>query len=190
MSLTNVMGISVVLVIAGALAWAVTGEEPAPTYKALSFDEMTKFDYPFPPKNDTRTSADREKQIPADIKALAGTRVSIRGYMLPLVQDEKGGVTEFYIWRKMFTCCFGDFPKVTEVVESYMPEGKSTPHYEHVPVIVQGVLHVRESLDSGGLNSIYQLREVEVLDPGTASSDHVIPSAPDPDEADKVIGEE
>ena len=94
--------------------------------------------------------------VPPGIKSLDQSKISVRGFMLPL-KLEDGKVTEFFLLRTQARCCYGLPIQMNELLTVHMakPGVKSIMDQ---PVTIYGRLHISESHDdSGALTSIYTL---------------------------------
>ena len=127
----------------------------------LTFRVLSDFQYDLP--DPTRKDAGkREDQIPAAVREFHGKLAIIEGYMVPL--SSKGGeVTSFYLARDVFGCCFGDMPRINEIVEVRMSGNVGVPMVSGIPVLVSGRFEVGEEKDEFGyVNSIYRLEATRV----------------------------
>lgn len=117
---------------------------PAGTTLEISIKELGNFDY------------DQEKggNIPADVKALGGTKLRLRGYMIPMDQAEN--ITQFALVPSLFSCCFGQPPQIQHTVVVNCPKGKAV---EYCPdeIVVEGNLSVEEKKDDGFIVSIFEI---------------------------------
>lgn len=111
----------------------------------VSFFELTAFDYPL----------NEDTTIPSAIRELDGERVVIFGYMIPLDYHRKK-VRKFFLSATLSGCCFGNTPKLNEIIEVEMAEGIRL--FAHKWVKVTGRFGVGETLDlSGAVANIYRL---------------------------------
>jgi hypothetical protein len=103
--------------------------------------------------------------IPDTIKALDGTNVAVRGFMLPLKLQE-GLVTELVLSRNQMLCCFGKAPEMNELVLVRM-EGKGVKAAMDQPVTICGTLRVGERRLDEGTVFVYLLdgRKLEISGP-------------------------
>jgi hypothetical protein len=110
----------------------------------LSIKELGNFDY------------DQEKggNIPADVKALTGSKLRLRGYMIPMDQAEN--ISQFALVPSLFSCCFGQPPQVQHTVVVNCPKGKAVSYYQD-EIIVEGFLTVDEKKDDGFIVSIFDM---------------------------------
>ena len=110
----------------------------------LTIKELGNFDY------------DQEKggNIPDDVKALAGSTVRVRGYMIPMDQAEN--ITQFALVPDLFACCFGAPPQVQHTIVSHCPPGKAVGYFAD-EIIVEGKLKVDEKKDDGFIVSVFEV---------------------------------
>jgi hypothetical protein len=112
--------------------------------RELAVKELGNFDY----------DPDQGGVIPDDVKALSGTKVRLKGYMLPLSQARK--VTRFALVPSVFSCCFGQPPGVQHTVIVDCEPGKSVA-YSSDPVAVEGTLTVGEVKEDKYTIALFQL---------------------------------
>src|SRR5579883_949421 len=110
-------------------------------YLEVGFDRLAAFDYE-PPDRD---------RIPADIRALNGRKVAVKGFMMPLTVVGQV-TTEFLIMRDQSACCFGVVPRMNYWVDVRVPGGVNTL-MDRV-VTAYGTLKVGEVRDGGYLVAI------------------------------------
>jgi hypothetical protein len=117
---------------------------PAGEVLDLAIKELGNFDY------------DQEKggNIPADVKALTGSKLRLRGYMIPMDQAEN--ISQFALVPSLFSCCFGQPPQIQHTVVVNCPKGKAVSYYQD-EIIVEGNLKVEEKKDDGFIVSIFEL---------------------------------
>jgi len=110
----------------------------------LTIKELGNFEY------------DQEKggNIPADVKALAGSTVRLRGYMIPMDQAEN--ITQFALVPDLFACCFGQPPQVQHTIVSHCPKGKAVSYFAD-EILVEGKLKVEEKKDDGFIVSVFEV---------------------------------
>jgi len=117
---------------------------PAGQLLELSIKELGNFDY------------DQEKggNIPPDVKALTGSKLRLRGYMIPMDQAEN--ISQFALVPSLFSCCFGQPPQIQHTVVVNCPKGKAVSYYQD-EIIVEGNLKVEEKKDDGFIVSIFEV---------------------------------
>jgi hypothetical protein len=138
----------------------ITGAAPAPTAEArkphpapkagevyeTTIKDLGNFDY------------DQEQggNIPTDVKALSGTTLRLRGFMIPMDQAEN--ITQFALVPSLFACCFGQPPQIQHTIVVNCPKGKAVSYFPD-EIVVEGKLKVDEKKDDGYIVSVF---EVEV----------------------------
>jgi hypothetical protein len=93
--------------------------------------------------------------IPDDIKALDGKKVAVKGFMLPLRQ-EQGLVTEFILLKNQMFCCFGKPPAVNEWVHVRV-KGNGLKTLMDQPITISGKLQVGSYKENKTLLGMYQM---------------------------------
>jgi hypothetical protein len=90
---------------------------------------------------------DNVASIPADVMALDGISIRMRGFMIPLHKDEK--IEAFALVCDLFNPEIQQKPPpIQQVVVVNMPEGKPTDYFPDA-IVVEGKLHVRDKRASG-----------------------------------------
>ena len=128
----------------------------------VGFDRLAGYDYEAAAADLATRGQTGQSAIPASIRALDGTEVAIRGFMLPLKIDG-GLVREFLLMRDQSMCCFGVVPNLNDWVSVKMP-APGVKAIMDQPVIIFGRLEVGEIYDHGMLSSIYRMEGEELLD--------------------------
>ena len=103
-------------------------------------------------------------EIPQTIKALDNQKVAVRGFMLPLKQ-ENGLATEFILLRNRMMCCYGRMPKVNEWIHVRIG-GNGVRCIRDIPVTISGKLHVEEYRENRTMLGIYRLDGETLAAPG------------------------
>jgi len=103
-------------------------------------------------------------EIPQRIKTLDNQMVAVKGFMLPLRQ-EQGLTTEFILLRSRMMCCYGMMPRINEWIHVRMG-GKGVRCIMDIPVTVCGKLHVEEYRENRTMLGIYRLDGQKVQLPG------------------------
>lgn len=98
--------------------------------------------------------ADKGGNIPADVVALSGTTIRVRGYMIPL--DQAAEITNFALVPSLFACCFGQPPGIQHTVIVKTPPNKAVAYYPD-EIIVEGTLTVEEKKDEGFIISVFDV---------------------------------
>jgi hypothetical protein len=131
-----------------AAAHSVRVPIPAPKAgEAVSFAsvrDLGNFDY----------DADKGGNIPADVLALNGSTVRLRGFMIPMDQAES--ITSFALVPALPGCQFCAPVPVQEVVVARVPKGKALAYFPD-ELVVEGKLTVREKKEDGCIVSIFEL---------------------------------
>jgi hypothetical protein len=117
--------------------------------RVLTIQQLGNFDY-----DDLKGG-----NIPDDVKALSGSRVRLRGFMLPLEQADR--VTMFSLVPDLFACCFGQPPQIQHMVMVKCPPGKGVPALMD-EIDVEGILTVEEKKDEGFIISIFELSPTSI----------------------------
>jgi hypothetical protein len=94
-------------------------------------------------------------EIPQTIKALDNHQVAVKGFMLPVVQ-ENGRTTDFILLRNRMACCYGMMPKINEWIHVRMG-GKGARCIMDAPVTISGKLYVEGYRENCTLLGIYRL---------------------------------
>ena len=92
--------------------------------------------------------------IPADVKALAGVKIRLRGFMIPMDQAEN--ITQFALVPSLFACCLGQPPQIQHTIVCDCPKGKAVGYCPD-EIVVEGTLKVEEKKDDGYIVSIFGL---------------------------------
>ena len=82
-----------------------------------------------------------------EIEALEGTKIRIRGYMLP--QFQQRGITQFILVRDNMECCFGPGAALFDCLIVEMEKGNSAS-FTVRPIAVEGVFKIDEFKDPDG----------------------------------------
>jgi hypothetical protein len=98
--------------------------------------------------------ADKGGNIPEDVKKLSGSKLRVRGFMIPM--DQADNVTSFAMVPDLFACCFGQPPQVQHTVVATCPPGKSVGYFPD-ELVVEGTLKVEEKREDGFIVSVFQL---------------------------------
>lgn len=110
----------------------------------LMIKDLGNFDY----------DASKGGNIPKDVLALHGTKIRLRGYMIPM--DQAANITQFALVPDLFACCFGQPPQLQHTIVANCPKGKAVSYYPE-EITVEGTLSVREKKDEGFIVSIFEL---------------------------------
>lgn len=99
--------------------------------------------------------------IPEDIQALSGGDTVIPGYMMPYDMDQEG-VKRFLLVRSVMVCCFGQPPRLNEIVMCAVPSGERVKSMYNIPVRVYGKLSVGEVREYGRVLALYTMEVKKV----------------------------
>jgi hypothetical protein len=110
----------------------------------MSIKELGNFEY----------DQDKGGNIPADVVRLNGSRIRLRGFMIPMDQAEN--ITQFALVPSLFSCCFGQPPQIQHTIVANCPKGKAVG-YVPDEIVVEGNLHVEEKKDDGYIVSIFEV---------------------------------
>jgi hypothetical protein len=101
--------------------------------------------------------------MPAWLKGLNGQRVRLRGFMYPTFEAE--GIERFVLARDNQICCFGRDPKVYDLVQVDMRNGKST---DYIPATrafdVIGRFKIDVESEDGKPYGLYHIEDAEIVD--------------------------
>ena len=128
------------------------GRTTAAGTRDISFDDIT-FEM-------EKGAAFSRELLPERVTNLAGSRIRIRGYILPSFQQS--GLTQFVLVRDNMECCFGPGAALYDCIVVSMQPGRST-NFSVRPVAVTGVFHLKELIGPDGKHlAIYALDGEEV----------------------------
>ena len=97
--------------------------------------------------------------IPDDVKALSGSTIKLRGYMIPMDQAEN--ISKFALVPSLFNCCYGQPPQIQHTIVVTCPKGKAVNYYPD-EIVVQGKLTVEVQKDDGFIVGIFALETSSV----------------------------
>jgi hypothetical protein len=95
--------------------------------------------------------------LPDSVKALEGTTVTLRGYLLPLVEFDD--IHEFCVVPNHMSCCFGMPAGINGQVQVKLKSAERGLPNTNEPLEVRGIFHIVETKDQGILLSIYRIDE-------------------------------
>lgn len=111
-------------------------------YYQLNFDILSSFPAS---KSILDKSAIQTKSIaapiPAAIQALSGEKISVAGFMIPMVTD-KDQASSFILAQTRGSCCYGLVPKLNQWIYVQMNQGRTAEISMDIPVTVFGTLTV------------------------------------------------
>lgn len=110
----------------------------------MSIKELGNFDY----------DPERGGNIPVDVKRLSGSKIRLRGFMIPVDQAEN--ITQFALVPSLFACCYGQPPQIQHTIVVNCPKGKAVAYCPD-EIVVEGTLKVEEKKDDGYVISLFDL---------------------------------
>jgi len=111
---------------------------------AMAIPELGNFEY----------DAEKGGNIPKDVQEMAGSKIRVHGFMIPMDQAEN--ITQFALVPSLFACCFGQPPQIQHTVVVNCPKGKAVSYCPD-EIVVEGPLTVQEKRDDGYIVSIFEL---------------------------------
>jgi hypothetical protein len=128
--------------------------KPHPAPKAgetleMTIKELGNFEY----------DPEQNTPIPDDVKALSGSNIRLRGFMIPMDQAEN--ISKFALVPSLFACCYGQPPQVQHTIVVTCPKGKAVSYYPD-EIIVEGKLNVEVQKDDGFVVGIFSLQTSSV----------------------------
>jgi hypothetical protein len=122
----------------------------------LGFDVLAAYPYQQPREIKVPAGQTAPDQIPAGIRNLAGKKITVKGYMMP-VTSKDGRVSELLLLRNQPDCCYGVTPSTNEWIVVRFAPGDSVERKDLVPVSVTGEMEVGEVWQDGWVSSLYRL---------------------------------
>ena len=104
---------------------------------------------------------DAVSHFPAWLKELDGTRIRIRGFMMPTL--EATGLKAFTMARDNGICCFVRQPKIYDIIEVVMADGISSDYIDGKPFDVEGVFRIQPEADETEIYRLYRIENARVL---------------------------
>ena len=105
--------------------------------------------------------ADKGGNIPEDVKNLTGSKIQVRGFMIPL--DQADNISHFALVPSLFACCFGQPPQIQHQIVVNTPKGKAVSYFPD-EIVCEGTLKVGEKKDDGYIVSVFEM-EVSSVKP-------------------------
>jgi hypothetical protein len=93
-------------------------------------------------------------ELPADIRALDGSKVGVAGFILTLGEAER--MHEFILLESLWGCCFGAVPELNQTIVVRLA-GDQAFDYTAAPVLITGKLEVGEERQGGFVASLYRI---------------------------------
>ncbi len=145
----------------------IPGEVDKNGYKSLSFAAISEFEYSI---FDVMAAAEEQagpdiplhEQIPKNIRALNGRKVSIEGFIIP-IEQEREKLRTFLLVKSRAICCFGVPPRMNEWIYVEMRGERRAEFARDVPALVSGELEVGEEVQDGIVMSIYRMKADAVV---------------------------
>ena len=97
--------------------------------------------------------------LPADLRALDGKRVTLIGFMMPLYEFDD--MTQFALVGSHWSCCFGRMPKISELLNVTLAAGQTPLKNTLEPLRVVGTFRAKEVKESGFILSIFSIEDAE-----------------------------
>ena len=105
--------------------------------------------------------ADAPDHFPEWLRQLDGKRIRLRGFMFPAFVPT--GIKTFGFARDNGICCFVKQPKVYDMIEVRMAEGKTTDYIDGRPFDVEGTFRIDPYVDDAELLELYRIEDATVL---------------------------
>ncbi len=105
--------------------------------------------------------ANAPEHFPEWLKQLDGKRIRLRGFMFPAFVPT--GIKTFGFARDNGICCFVKQPKVYDMIEVRMAEGKTTDYIDGRPFDVEGTFRIDPYVDDAELLELYRIEDAVVL---------------------------
>lgn len=105
---------------------------------------------------------DNIKRFPNWLKSLEGTKIRIRGYMMPTFEEK--GIDQFILDHSARLMNFGADPKVYELLEVHLATGTTTNYVggsRSTEVI--GVFRINSDIQDGTIQALYVLEDAVVV---------------------------
>lgn len=105
----------------------------------------------------------KKLEIPEKVQKLHGKKVVIEGYMLP-IKYHKGFTKKFLILGMQVGCCYGEPPRINEVIVVTMDKDQSTPLIpDYIPCRVSGIFEIEQKKDEDArFEGLYYLKASNV----------------------------
>jgi hypothetical protein len=119
------------------------------TLEFASIKDLGNFDY----------DAEKGGNVPKYVMDLGGSKIKVRGFMIPLDQAEN--ISQFALVPSLFACCFGQPPQIQHTVVVHCPAGKAVAYYPD-EITVEGTLTVKEKREDGYIVSLFEMDAASV----------------------------
>lgn len=97
--------------------------------------------------------------LPADLRALEGKRVTLMGFLMPIYEFDD--MTQFALVGSHWSCCFGRTPTIAEMLNVTLAKGHKPLKNTLEPLRVVGTFRAKEVRESGYLLSIFSIEDAE-----------------------------
>ena len=98
----------------------------------------------------------KEDPFPAHIRALDGTMVTIRGFMMPDIDFEN--ISKFHLVRSLYSCCFGAPPTLNEILRVTLRDGDGMD-YTYNTLEITGRLDVVFEMEDGLVEDLFRIED-------------------------------
>ncbi len=120
-------------------------------YFQLGFDTLSNFPSDIPPLDGPRRDSHLKAKtpvptVPLGIQALDGQKISVVGFMIPMMVENNNART-FILAQSRATCCYGVVPRLNQWIYVAMDRGKTVEATMDVPVTVYGTFKVERKFD-------------------------------------------
>jgi hypothetical protein len=102
------------------------------------------------------------QELPAEVKALAGKKVAMSGFVMSLGAFED--MHEFSLVESAWACCFGLPPDVNQTVLVTIPDDQPGLDLLTTPVLVTGTFKIEFEVDDGYLVNMYAFTLDDVVE--------------------------
>lgn len=119
----------------------------------IAIKELGNFDY---------DPDDPDRKIPADVVQLNGSKIRLRGFMMPFQQT--GDMERFLLVPSLTECCFGQPPSVQHTVVVTASKEKAVRYYSD-EITVEGELGVKETTEEEYVVSLFEVSTTKIIPP-------------------------
>lgn len=129
--------------------------------KVVREDGTVEVNFAFLASYTFKFTGEDKHEVPDEVRALSGKTVQVEGFMMP--EKITGGmVSRFYLLRHVLGCCFGQPPKINEILAVELPKGEECPALQGT-IIVRGPLVIELERDERGeIVGIYRMKATQV----------------------------
>jgi hypothetical protein len=97
--------------------------------------------------------------LPPDLRALDGKRVTLVGFLMPIYEFDD--MLQFALVGSHWSCCFGRSPTIAEMLNVTLASGHTPLKNTLEPLRVVGTFRAKEVRESGYLLSIFSIEDAE-----------------------------